>query len=176
MHRGLNFDTINMLLKEIPKVLYPNASKRLLLTISMISKRYTKRCRKIIGSSFYALHKFIYCRNQQLTNISIDVATSRYLTTIDFSHNRLDVIPRGIYTCYRLEELNLSKNNISYIDDDICNMRELQILIMSNNPLTELPTESILKLRRLYKIIVYKTFIAELPLELVKRRFLTIKY
>ncbi|MCX6232133.1 MAG: leucine-rich repeat domain-containing protein [Bacteroidetes bacterium] len=84
---------------------------------------------------------------------------------LDLSKQKLQTIPKGVFTLYNLQELILAKNKLHEIPQEIGNLTNLQKLDVSRNELTELPS-SIGNLTNLVELIANQNEIYKLPPEI----------
>lgn len=88
------------------------------------------------------------------------------LITLRVGCNQLTTFPPGLCDYVTtLHELNLSRNQISYIPPAITNLTNLRLLYLGVNPIEVIP-RSIGVLENLYVLGIHQTFIADLPEEL----------
>ena len=57
------------------------------------------------------------------------------MTKLNLSHNRLTEIPTGVYNMLELHHLQLNNNQISEMDDRICDVNMLVNLDLAHNKL-----------------------------------------
>jgi Leucine-rich repeat (LRR) protein len=63
------------------------------------------------------------------------------ILTYDEKNQKLDIIPKSLYSYINLTELDLSRNNIKTIDKEISKLKNLKILNLGKNNLKEIPKE-----------------------------------
>jgi Leucine-rich repeat (LRR) protein len=102
--------------------------------------------------------------------------SSNFFRQVDLSHNRLTLIPSSFLLEAKTTRLNLSNNNIKnmMIMKPISNLDALQVLDLSNNPITSWDT-SINNFNYLSELNLSNTYIQDIPLEdLTKMRQLDV--
>ena len=58
------------------------------------------------------------------------------LTTLQLDHNQIHVVPRGIALFSQLQHLDISSNGMTYLSNEIVQLRFLQTLTARNNQFT----------------------------------------
>ncbi|XP_063990186.1 leucine-rich repeat-containing protein 40-like [Diachasmimorpha longicaudata] len=90
----------------------------------------------------------------------------KHLRYIDLSQNQLSALPKSIGELERLREINISCNRFTKIPESVCNIENLEILIMNDNHITDIDVTSLLKLRRLATLDLSNNDIGHVPPEL----------
>jgi Leucine-rich repeat (LRR) protein len=86
---------------------------------------------------------------------------------LDLSKQHLQFIPDNVFKLTRLQELNLSRNKIQYIPTDIGLLKNLQVLNLADNKLKTLPSETG-QLTNLKYLYLKRNKIGLLPVEMEK--------
>uniref|UniRef100_A0A4W5MJ27 Erbb2 interacting protein n=1 Tax=Hucho hucho TaxID=62062 RepID=A0A4W5MJ27_9TELE len=120
-----------------------------------------------LSSLFLSIHSFSHCHSplsfplrpypqpevlEQLTGIK----------ELWMDGNRLTFLPGRLGTLKQLSYLDVSKNNLEMVDEQICGCENLQDLLLSNNALTQLPG-SIGSLKKLTALKVDENQLMYLP-------------
>ena len=63
------------------------------------------------------------------------------LRIVALSFNNFDYIPRALFECHALENLNLIQNQLAIVPRDICGFENLKDLFLDNNSIRMLPDE-----------------------------------
>jgi len=82
-----------------------------------------------------ALHQ-LSCSSNRLTNLP-DLSSWVSLLTLTAEDNNISTIPEGFVKLPRLRNVDLSGNNLKFLDDNIGGMDSLDIFRISGNPLRE---------------------------------------
>lgn len=88
------------------------------------------------------------------------------LRNLDLSKNKLSSLPNDVCKFKLLKQLNLDTNRIETIPDSLGNMKKLEMFNMSNNLITFLP-ESFAKLSNLKQVYLSNNRIKEFPTQLL---------
>jgi Leucine-rich repeat (LRR) protein len=110
--------------------------------------------------------KFLKINNRGLADIppSIDNhETLSYLTILDLSSNLLCEIPKNIAFCIRLESADLSKNQIKKLGLVFDSLHHLRHLNVAKNCLRYVTEEEISSLRGLKTLILSQNRLTQLP-------------
>ena len=67
------------------------------------------------------------------------LCTLTRLIDINFSHNKIKVIPPGFNKLHKLIKLRLGNNAIAIIPDEITELKFLEVLALFSNNISELP-------------------------------------
>ncbi|XP_011312229.1 leucine-rich repeat-containing protein 40 isoform X2 [Fopius arisanus] len=90
----------------------------------------------------------------------------KHLRYIDLSQNQLSSLPESMGLLERLREINISSNRFKGVPESICNIENLEILILNDNHVTEVDVSSLGKLRRLATLDLSNNDITHVPPEL----------
>lgn len=91
---------------------------------------------------------------------------SDILRNLDLSKNRLTSLPDDVCKLKLLKQLNLDTNKIDTIPESICNMKKLELFNISNNLVRFLP-ESFCKLSNLKQVYLNNNSLKEFPKQLL---------
>ena len=73
--------------------------------------------------------------DNQLESLPDSISDLSRMTKLNLSHNRLTVVPPGLYNMLELHHLQLNNNQITEIDDRICDVNMLVTLDLAHNKL-----------------------------------------
>jgi Leucine-rich repeat (LRR) protein len=84
------------------------------------------------------------------------------LKVLNISSNRITII-EGIFTLRRLEELNLSHNNISQLPRDFRWMSSLKSLFLNHNKIAQLENLDSISCLQLIKLNIENNYVCKVP-------------
>ncbi|KAG6447588.1 hypothetical protein O3G_MSEX005044 [Manduca sexta] len=88
------------------------------------------------------------------------------LRNLDLSKNKLTYLPEDICKLKHLKQLNLDNNKIDTIPNFLCNLQKLELLNVSNNLLVNLP-QNLNNLRHLKQVYASHNKIQDFPKQLL---------
>ncbi|XP_053600964.1 leucine-rich repeat-containing protein 57-like [Plodia interpunctella] len=95
------------------------------------------------------------------------LALSDILRNLDLSKNRISFLPEDISKFKQLKQLNLDTNKLEVLPNTLSNLKKLELLNVSNNSLSVLP-QTFTNLNNLKQIYLNNNRLKEFPLELLK--------
>lgn len=101
-------------------------------------------------------------RGKRLTEIPKEVFACINLKELDLSRNRLSEVPSEIVNLQQLEVLRLGRNNIDSLPIEVAQLSHLVELDMNRNPLSDLP-EAMGYMLSLQRLILWSTAVYSLP-------------
>jgi hypothetical protein len=108
---------------------------------------------------------YIIKKNSGIQDIPDDTFKKKKLIKVNFSKNRIKVIPQTINELKNVEVLDLSNNRINQLFANLFALKKLKALILNNNKISSLPRQ-ILNLKRLQKLHLSANKLKDLPPEL----------
>ena len=104
-------------------------------------------------------------KKMKLTEFPEEILNYKNLRALDLTKNRLTNIPQNLNQLQKLEILTLSKNKLQIFPIVICSMPNLKSISVSNNIITNMPT-CIQYLTKLEHLDIFNTQIDSFPSEL----------
>ena len=132
-----SLDGINLVQEDYPK-----------LRVLSLMKHNIGMVRKNEFSGFNKLEQLCLADNSLTTLSPWAFGGLSLLNYLDLSYNHLSELPQQLGYCLRLEQLNVSRNELTSIPASIGNLKLLINLRLQNNRLTQLP-QSLAHLPRL---------------------------
>jgi Leucine-rich repeat (LRR) protein len=106
-------------------------------------------------------------KQKVFTSLDEAMVNPEVVYRLNLSKQHLQFIPENVFKLTHLQELVLSRNKIQYIPAEISMLRNLQILNLSDNKLKTLPAETG-QLTNLKSLYLKRNKIEQLPVEMEK--------
>ncbi|XP_013195333.1 leucine-rich repeat-containing protein 57 [Amyelois transitella] len=106
--------------------------------------------------------------DHKLKEVPIEVlGLSDILRNLDLSKNKISVLPEDISKFKHLKQLNLETNKLEMLPNSITNLKKLELLNVSNNLLCSLP-QGFVNLSNIKQVYLNNNRFKEFPLQLLK--------